>query len=116
MLLDKEGTRAFSSFPTAFSNSLNLMLCTSLSIALGSSSSYELLAFLIPIICRFQVRGVCSSWVVVVVLCEGNWVVGGMGGEWGVGGGFIGDGGGEVDKGGCEWRGSRGGGMGGGKG
>jgi len=33
-----------------------------------------------------------------------------------VGGGFIGDGGGEVDKGGCEWRGSRGGGMGGGKG
>lgn len=47
----------FSSSPTAFSNSLNLMLCTSLSIALGSSS-YELLAFLIPIICRFQVRGV----------------------------------------------------------
>ncbi len=33
-----------------------------------------------------------------------------------VGGGFIGDGGSEVDKGGCEWRGSRGGRMGGGKG
>lgn len=60
LLWDKGGgTRAFSSFPTAFSNSLDLMLCTSPSIALGSSSSsYELLAFLIPIICRFQVRGV----------------------------------------------------------